>query len=65
VAFVDVGNVWADWRDIDPGGLKAGAGLGARFLSPIGPVRLEVGWKLDREPEEDPWVVLFSVGNPF
>ena len=65
VAFVDAGNVWADWRDIDPTQAKVGAGVGVRYLSPIGPVRLEIGWKLDREPEEDPFVVLFSVGNPF
>ncbi len=65
VAFVDVGNVWADWRDVDPAEAKVGAGVGLRYLSPIGPIRLEIGWKLDREPEEDPYVVLFSVGNPF
>ncbi len=65
VVFLDVGNVWADWRDVDLAKAKAGAGIGARYLSPIGPIRLEVGWKLDREPGEDSFVVLFSVGNPF
>ncbi len=65
VAFIDVGNVWADWRDIDPGEAKVGAGVGVRYLSPLGPLRFEIGWKLDREPEEDSWVATFSVGNPF
>ena len=65
VAFIDVGNVWADWRDIDPGQAKVGAGVGIRYLSPLGPLRFEIGWKLDREPEEDSWVATFSVGNPF
>jgi len=63
--FADLGNVWADWRDFDPGELEPGAGLGFRYLSPIGPLRLEVGWKLDREPGESSPVFFFSFGNPF
>ncbi len=65
VAFVDAGNVWSDWRKIDPGELKPGAGVGVRYDSPIGPLRLEVGWKLDRLPGESPAVVFLSFGNPF
>jgi outer membrane protein insertion porin family len=64
-AFVDVGNVWTEWTDIDPDEVKIGAGIGIRYLSPIGPLRLEVGWKLDREPDEEPAVVFLSFGNPF
>ena len=63
--FVDAGNVWPDWSGVDLSGLKKGAGVGVRYLSPIGPVRLEVGWKLDREPGEDPAVIFLSFGNPF
>jgi outer membrane protein insertion porin family len=64
--FYDLGNVWADWRDIDPDGFKGGAGLGLRYLSPIGPLRLDVGWKLDREVYESSDPVFFlSFGNPF
>lgn len=66
VAFLDVGNVWADWRDIDAAELRFGAGLGVRYKSPIGPVRLELGWKLNREPFESGAPVFFlSLGNPF
>jgi outer membrane protein insertion porin family len=63
--FVDAGNVWADWQDIDLGEVKFGAGVGLRYLSPIGPLRLEVGWKLDREVGESPSVIFLSFGNPF
>jgi outer membrane protein insertion porin family len=63
--FVDAGNIWAEWRDLDPAGIKVGAGVGLRYLSPIGPLRLEVGWKLDREEGESPSVVFLSFGNPF
>ena len=65
VAFIDAGNVWADWRDLDPGEAKLGAGVGLRYLSPLGPIRAEIGWKMDREPLEDSWVATISVGNPF
>jgi len=63
--FVDGGNIWPDWRDIDPGDLRWGAGLGLRYASPVGPIRLEIGWNLDRLPGEDGYVVFFSFGNPF
>jgi len=63
--FFDLGNVWADWRDFDLGGLEGGVGLGVRYLSPIGPVRFEVGWKLDPEPGESNSVIFLSFGNPF
>ena len=66
VLFLDVGNVWADWRDIDAAELRFGAGLGVRYKSPIGPVRLELGWKLDPQPWESSSPVFFlSLGNPF
>ncbi|HEX3128088.1 MAG TPA: outer membrane protein assembly factor BamA [Thermoanaerobaculia bacterium] len=63
--FYDAGNVWADWRDIDPGGIKQGAGVGLRYLSPIGPLRVDIGWKLDRERGENPYAITVSFGNPF
>jgi outer membrane protein insertion porin family len=64
-AFVDAGNVWPSWREIDPGQLRWGAGLGLRVDTPIGPVRLEYGWKLDRVTGESPGEWFFSIGNPF
>jgi len=68
--FFDSGNVWADWRDIrltGANGVKSGAGFGFRYLSPIGPLRAELGWKLHRErnPPEGPIVFFVSFGNPF
>jgi outer membrane protein assembly complex protein YaeT len=64
--FYDTGNVWADWRDIDFSGLKPGAGVGVRYLSPIGPIRGEVGWPLDPElGEESKPVYFLSFGTAF
>ncbi|MGB6337653.1 MAG: outer membrane protein assembly factor BamA [Thermoanaerobaculia bacterium] len=64
-AFFDAGNVWADWRNIDLGDSRPGIGVGARWLSPVGPLRVEIGWKLDKLPQEDPYVIFFSFGNAF
>jgi outer membrane protein insertion porin family len=64
--FFDDGNVWADWRDIRARDLKRGIGIGARYVSPIGPLRLDLGWKLDRDPREKAGpVISISFGNPF
>jgi outer membrane protein insertion porin family len=63
--FADGGNVWRDYVDIDPAGFKWGVGLGLRYLSPVGPLRLEWGFKLDREPGESPSEVFISFGNAF
>ena len=64
--FFDLGNVWADWRDIDVGDFEPGAGLGFRYISPIGPIRLEIGWQLDPDlPGDENPVFFLSFGNPF
>jgi outer membrane protein insertion porin family len=64
--FLDAGNIWADWRDFDPDEIRLGVGLGLRYRSPIGPLRLEVGWKLDRQSHESTAPEFFlSFGNPF
>jgi outer membrane protein insertion porin family len=65
VVFVDAGNVWREHGDVDLSELRPGAGVGLRYRLPFGPLRLEVGWKLDREPFEDPYVVSVTIGNAF
>jgi outer membrane protein assembly factor BamA len=65
VAFFDSGNVWADWRQIDFADFAHGVGLGVRYVSPIGPLRLDVGYPLDPIGGEDGVVWFISLGNPF
>lgn len=47
-AFYDAGNAFNDW---DPS-LRRGAGVGLRWNSPVGPVRLDFAWALD-DPDDD------------
>ena len=63
--FVDVGDVeLQSWR-IDPDNAQVGVGFGVRAITPIGPVRLDLGFGLDR-PDHDSLVqVHFSIGPNF
>ena len=63
--FVDAGNVWADPTNINLGQIRTGAGIGLHYLTPVGPLRIEYGLKLDRKPGEDAGAFAFSVGYPF
>jgi outer membrane protein insertion porin family len=51
--FYDTGNVWSKYTDIGSGGFKSAIGLGVRIKTPIGPVMLDYGIPLNKEPGED------------
>ena len=46
VGFLDAGNVFGVVNDINLGQLRAGAGFGLRYKSPVGPIRVDLGFKL-------------------
>ncbi|CAB1083154.1 Outer membrane protein assembly factor YaeT [Olavius algarvensis Delta 1 endosymbiont] len=52
VAFFDTGDIYGINEDIELDNLRESAGLGIRWLSPMGPVRLEYGWILDPKPTD-------------
>ena len=67
--FVDGGNVFARASDLDLLQLRGGVGFGIRYRSPIGPIRLDMGFKLDRRVigtrREPPFALHFSIGQAF
>ncbi len=63
VAFVDVGNVYGPDNDFDIGSLRRSAGLGVRIVTPIGPIRLDYGFKLDKKPGESSGRLGFLLGT--
>lgn len=68
--FVDGGNVWREYRDIEPSEMRWGGGVGVRVETPVGPLRVEYGWKFDRKAisttkMESPGQFYLSFGNPF
>jgi len=65
VLFFDTGNAFSAQNGIDFGDLRYAVGWGLRWLSPFGPLRIEVGYPLDPRKGESSSVVLFSFGAPF
>jgi outer membrane protein insertion porin family len=56
--------------DVDVGAIRASTGFGLRYKSPIGPIRVDIGFKLDRRERlgtelEPRYVVHFSIGQAF
>lgn len=73
VAFVDYGNVWSRAGHFNPAELRYAAGPGLRYLTPIGPARVDFGYQLNPienlrvngELQRRRWRVHFSVGQAF
>ncbi len=64
VAFVDAGQVSRRrWSFDSP--IRFGAGPGLRLATPVGPVRVDVGFPLNPGRDDDPVRVYFSVGHAF
>jgi outer membrane protein insertion porin family len=61
-AFADAGNIWSEVRDIQPTDLQVGVGPGLRIYTPLGAIRVDYGYNLNRI-EGDPigaWQVGFG-----
>ena len=70
VGFLDAGNVFPRATDLDFSRLRVAAGVGLRYQSPVGPIRIDLGFKLDRRelaPErlERRSVLHISLGQAF
>jgi outer membrane protein insertion porin family len=64
-AFFDLGNVYPLIGDLSLGDLRYSAGLGLRYRTPLGPVRLDWGVKLNPRPGESGYRVHLTVGNAY
>lgn len=64
VTFFDIGNAWGSGEDMFSS-WRYSAGAGIRWLSPMGPLRLEWGYNLDAEDWEDTSRFEFMVGRFF
>lgn len=63
--FADFGNVFPLVRDMDLGDLRYTAGIGLRYQSPFGPLRVDWAYKLDRREDESRYRFHFAVGHAF
>lgn len=64
VPFVDVGSVSTSVTP-DLSEIKIGAGLGLRYTTGFGPIRVDVGVPLNKDPEDAPVGVYVSLGQAF
>ena len=69
VAFVDSGNVFHRVSELDLARLRTTVGFGTRWDSPLGPLRLDFGFKTDRmvfrNGPERRWEFHLSIGEVF
>ncbi len=70
VAFIDGGNVWRLVSDMDFSQMRGSVGFGLRYRSPVGPIRVDLGFKLDRQvlptgERERPTALHISLGQAF
>jgi outer membrane protein insertion porin family len=63
--FVDAGSVWL--RDHPSYGfdMRETAGLSLRYITPVGPLSIDYGWKLDPRPGESAGEWSFTIGMVF
>jgi len=63
--FYDVGNVWSLRGDVNLASLQNALGLGLRYRTPLGPIRLEVAWHVDAAQGETDILGFITIGNVF
>jgi outer membrane protein insertion porin family len=76
--FLDGGQVWGNFKDLGTTPIQYGLGGGIRYRSPIGPIRIDVAYKLNPDNEDlqiyqgknygnawDRWGIHFSIGQAF
>ena len=64
VTFLDAGNVWRTADEVDDE-LKYTIGTGLRYNTPVGPVRIDYGHKMNKESGDSSGEVHFSFGHAF
>ncbi len=63
--FTDAGSVWFFRDPVNDFDLRETAGLGVRYITPVGPIGLDYGWKLDRRAGESAAEWHFTIGAVF
>ncbi len=63
--FVDAGRIENTEISFDDTDIRTSAGIGLRYITPIGPIGLLYGHKLDRKNGESPGRLHFSLGYTF
>jgi translocation and assembly module TamA len=65
VVFADAGYVDADGIPDFDEDIRVGAGAGLRYITPLGPIRLDVAVPLDPRPDDPDFAVYLGIGQSF
>jgi len=63
--FVDIGSLTDSFDEMDSDSFRESAGVGLRYITPIGPIRLDYGFVLDKRETENGQRFHFSFGYYF
>ncbi len=65
LVFFDTGAAFDNGQMISLGPMRQSAGVGVRFITPFGPLKLDLAYKLDKKKDEDAYKIHFSIGTIF
>jgi outer membrane protein insertion porin family len=63
--YLDVGNVWGKDEKLSASDLRASAGLGVSWVSPVGPLKLSFGQPIRKKPSDKIQKLHFQIGTAF
>ncbi|MBE0548965.1 MAG: outer membrane protein assembly factor BamA [Rubrivivax sp.] len=64
-AFVDTGNVWREDEKVSADSLRASAGLGLSWISPVGPLKMSWGYPIRVQRNDRIQRFQFQIGTAF
>jgi outer membrane protein insertion porin family len=63
--FYDIGQVFSKRKDFSLFNFQGAAGFGLRYRTPLGPVRIDLGWNVDDPEMKGRPIVFITIGNVF
>ena len=63
VAFFDMGNAFGNSEGFSFSKMRRSVGAGVRWMSPFGPLRVELGFPMNKQPDDETSVLGFSIGS--
>ena len=63
--YADAGNVWGENEKVTFDSIRASAGAGVSWVSPVGPLKLSYGAPIQKKPEDRIQRLQFQIGTAF
>jgi len=63
--FADFGNIFPEASDFSLKDLETALGFGIKYITPLGPIRVDFAWNLKGNRVDNPFLVKIGIGNVF